>query len=251
MSKKSGLVIVTPIWQPQFSPIELRRIQSSLKLNSIFPHFFLAPEGLDTVHYHEEFPSSSFKFFPSKFFRSVNDYNRLLLTKNFYETFQDFHHMLILQSDAILINPIDYQAMKEFDYIGAPWEKSVSIIRVGPRLFINSRLSRILPSTRFQVGNGGLCFRNVKMFQDMFFKSPFSEIIEFASQKKLLQNEDVVWSYLCAISKAKVPSADQAGRFFMETTARETKNVPKGIIGFHDLETHNPELELMLIEMGG
>uniref|UniRef100_A0A6C0BUZ3 DUF5672 domain-containing protein n=1 Tax=viral metagenome TaxID=1070528 RepID=A0A6C0BUZ3_9ZZZZ len=69
-------------------------------------------------------------------------YSALLKQPQFYENFSNWSHMLVYQTDALLIRRID-DVYFDFDYIGAPWTSKNQW-------------------TKFNAGNGGFSLRNVK-----------------------------------------------------------------------------------------
>jgi hypothetical protein len=69
-------------------------------------------------------------------------YSALLKTPEFYEHFIDWSHILIYQTDALLLRKID-DIYFEYDYIGAPWVLSNHWCK-------------------YNAGNGGFSLRNIK-----------------------------------------------------------------------------------------
>ena len=60
------------------------------------------------------------KYFDKDFFRSVSSYNRLMLNKNFYESFGLYAHMMIIQYDVSLNFRIRDLRVFTSDFVGAP-----------------------------------------------------------------------------------------------------------------------------------
>tara|TARA_E500000331_G_scaffold358545_1_gene426405 strand:+ start:1229 stop:3712 length:2484 start_codon:yes stop_codon:yes gene_type:complete len=69
-------------------------------------------------------------------------YSALLKQPQFYENFTNWSHMLVYQTDALLVRRID-DVYFDFDYIGAPWTTKNQW-------------------TKYNAGNGGFSLRNVK-----------------------------------------------------------------------------------------
>lgn len=69
-------------------------------------------------------------------------YSAILKTPEFYEQFIDWSHILIYQTDALLLRKID-DIYFEYDYIGAPWILSNQWCK-------------------YNAGNGGFSLRNIK-----------------------------------------------------------------------------------------
>lgn len=71
---------------------------------------------------------------------SRHQYSQMLKTPQFYEQFLDWSHLLIYQTDALIMRKV-HDVYFDYDYIGSPWNISW---------------------TRTPAGNGGFSLRNVK-----------------------------------------------------------------------------------------
>jgi hypothetical protein len=117
---------------------------------------------------------------------SIDDYNKLLVSKSFYDNIPN-ETFLIFQTDTLICsnykdtiyNFIDY------DYVGAPW------------------------SANNKVGNGGLSLRK---------KSKMLEILDKCNDRISLHNEDIFFSQSC-LDKVdmNLPSVEEAKKFSIET----------------------------------
>ena len=100
------------------------------------------PQGLDFARdgYDEA------RFDPS-FFRGIAGYNRLMLSRQFYEHFERYDYILIHQLDALVLrSDLDRFTSLDLDYLGAPWADHGA----DDKPFLT------------HVGNGGLSLRRVK-----------------------------------------------------------------------------------------
>jgi hypothetical protein len=156
---KNEIVILVPIYRPYLSEIEFFSLKYSLsQLKSNFEIYFITPDSLNTIFYEFHFPSLKYKKFDDTYFLSTTSYNKLLLSPNFYKEFDNFEFLLILQTDAIILNDqLDFWANQRFDYIGAPWPNGFSF-KIAWDKFCgdNSQLVKV------HVGNGGLSLRRIK-----------------------------------------------------------------------------------------
>lgn len=99
---------------------------------------------------------------------NVNFYNNLLLTKEFWNKFEE-ENLLICQEDSIIFNSkFKLQDFLEFDYIGAPWPKNQK-------------------ENKNNVGNGGFSFRK---------KSKMLEMLEIDNPNKYLNLSENVINYI-------------------------------------------------------
>jgi hypothetical protein len=73
---------------------------------------------------------------------TVPDYSSLLTTTSFYDKLGNASHVLVFQTDTLLLRPID-EGMFAYDYVGAPWPH------------------RVHKPPRPNLGNGGLSLRRV------------------------------------------------------------------------------------------
>lgn len=130
--------------------------------------------------------------FQDHFFNSVADYNRLMLSVEFYNRFRAYEYILIYQLDAFVFSDRLFEFCElGYDYIGAPWISGM-IDWTGEK-----------PNVLY-VGNGGLSLRRVESFieilekeqplnrgerrnEDIFFSSVISEKFKIAPLKVALE----------------------------------------------------------------
>ena len=106
-----------------------------------YDKFMVVAEGLDISH-----PEFEIKRFPRRFFGSADAYKRLVLSRDFYESFADYEYILIYHLDALAFSDQLLEWCDAgFDYIGAPWLNSPDDPDQGFR----------------DVGNGGFSLRRV------------------------------------------------------------------------------------------
>ena len=81
---------VTPIYKRELSideQISLRHLRQVLGAHD---RIIIAPEGL-----HIDFPDFEIRRFREADFKSIQSYNRLMLSKRFYSAFYDYEYILI------------------------------------------------------------------------------------------------------------------------------------------------------------
>ena len=90
----------------------------------------------------------SVELFDKQFFKSIDGYNDLCYSKDFYLRFNSYKYMLIYQLDAwVFRDELLYWCDKDYDYIGAP-------------IFYAYNKSNF--TTKFMgIGNGGFCLRKI------------------------------------------------------------------------------------------
>lgn len=196
------VAVIIPVYKDELTESEKKSFLNTLSVLYNYPIIVIKPENLDFKKclFFSEFNNNKnveFKNFNKKYFSSVDGYNKLLLSTNFYNSFLKYKYILICQLDTYifsdrLIEWVD----KGYDYIGAPWlpedaEKYLENIKKGKlkfwfdfMQFVNKNF---FGKKDFAIGNGGLSLRNVRkaLFILRYFKL-------FA--KKNILNEDIFWS---------------------------------------------------------
>jgi hypothetical protein len=146
--------IVVPAYQRLTDPAELFSLEQTLGTLTDYPVFVVGPDKLQPYFAqlrHEINPRIQYKTFADRFFVSVDGYNDLLLSRHFYQAFVDYEYMLIVQTDALVLNDaLESWCAKQYSYIGAPW--------------FDGFTRPTLPLTLNSVGNGGFSLRRVPDF---------------------------------------------------------------------------------------
>jgi hypothetical protein len=167
-----SVAIVIPVYKEIPSESEGISLLQCFRVLSQYEIIFIAPETLDTAFYQQEAGHHCiryrFEYFAGHFFASLNGYNRLMLTRDFYIRFASFNYILIYQLDAYIFRDelVDW-CNKGYDFIGAP-----SVGNWTDTHFTND----------FQVGNGGFSLRKVSTY-----------INAFDYKKNLLTAKDIVY----------------------------------------------------------
>lgn len=148
-------VVVIPIYKVSLKETEVKSLRQCLNILGRHDIILIHPQGLDLSVYNEIYSSFGMtmrtKSFSSEYFKDTRGYNRLMLSKFFYESFADWDYMLIYQLDAYVFkDELDEWCNKGYDYIGAPWCK------------LNGELDWD------NSGNGGFSLRNVSTFIQLF-----------------------------------------------------------------------------------
>ena len=234
-----SLVTVIPVFTTKLDALEERRVDlahSNVKPGTLF---FVGPAGLDWSFFRERWPKANHQFFAGEFFQSRKAYSGWLLRPGLYDAFSHFDFLMVCQTDALLVKPVDTTTWT-FDYVGAPW---VPHYRVGW-----NPVSRRVTSSRFAlgrrnivVGNGGLSVRRTEAF------SAFTRRFDVGNMG--YANEDAVISYLGPKFGLRIADVATAGETFMETGARAWRpgEETPDVAGFHALAVYNPELEARLL----
>lgn len=232
------LLILTPIWKEKLDINEYNNIKFSLAKNNEFEHAFFYGKTLNLSFYKSHFPNSNYFSFESIDFDTIEKYNCLLQSNFFYNTFDEYEFILILQTDALLIKNIAPLLILNYDYIGATWFTGFKIPSI---LFHFKLFSMLLKSFGFHktchVGNGGLSLRRVRVFS--FITNKYRVI-------KWL-NEDFKFSLFIEKKHIKAPSFADSKLFFFEKSNLEIRELPE-VYGYHAIQKYYPGLYKSLIE---
>ena len=117
-------VIVIPIYKEKLGAFEVISLNQCIKKLSQHPICFICADDFNFENYKMIMRSSTYQIerFRNHYFGSIQGYNRLMVSKDFYERFLHYRFMLIYQLDAFVFrDELEYWCMKDYDYIGAPW----------------------------------------------------------------------------------------------------------------------------------
>jgi hypothetical protein len=239
-----SLVLVTPTHKADFTEQEEIFLGISLESNSNLTHCFVVPDDLDVTEISQKFSNSQFKRMPKEYFQSAKAYNRLMLSNLFYEQFADYRYLLVIQLDALLLRSIRSEDYDQYDYVGAPWRKTLRVSLYKGDLHANNKKLFWLPCLRVSVGNGGLSFRKVSGFLELLRKS---ELKKFDSRVwDGSHNEDFVLSYFLKKFKYRVPRKRHARNIFQEEDFEHCVDTT-ALLGVHAPQRYNPVLTDQLI----
>lgn len=180
--------IVVPLYKNELSPNEELSFSNILKLYKASEVCLFTPESLKL---EKRFHNIEQQHFEDKYFKNVMTYNKLMLSRIFYERFANYDYILVHQLDAFMFRKdLEYWCQKEYDYVGAPWLKSNNPIS---RIFRSKKLKLRGPIFN-KVGNGGFSLRKVKTFLSFF--ETYENTISDHEKHPLYSIEDVFWSLI-------------------------------------------------------
>lgn len=201
--------ILVPIYQPTLAPLEEYSLDVSLRTLAGRTVMFIAPDGLDTAYYADRYPRLAVERFDAASFANIPGYNRLLLSTAFYERFTTHTHMLILQTDAIVLrDELDAWCASPYDYLGAPWPDGNELL-INLDRFEGAYGKRI----KVHVGNGGLSLRRID--KTIALLREFPQATQVFCQTG--SSEDLFFSFMGSLSRDFVlPGEITASRFALE-----------------------------------
>ena len=148
-------IIVIPVYKQVISKWEEMSLRQCCKVLSAHVISLVTFAELDCSVFYKIAEEYKVKLlrenFDSSYFAGLAGYNRLLISRNFYQRFSRYDYMLIYQLDAYVFrDELDAWCAKGYDYIGAPWFEKYKSYEEGAALW--------------RVGNGGFSLRRIKTF---------------------------------------------------------------------------------------
>jgi hypothetical protein len=244
--------VIVPVYR-SLTGREIQFVRQGKMMTSGFEKVFVAPHSLVFDDTFKEFPDYRIFRFDDGFFQSLQTYNQLMLSVEFYETFAAYRYILMLQPDAWLFkSELNYWCGKNYDYIGAPWANPEGkkhgwwyrlLIDYCPCL-LSSRLTREY-MLYHKVGNGGLSLRKVSACISILKRSP-EELLRFYKENaRGCYHEDVCWALQSRrIDKTfNIPNWKEAMLFSIETHPGESYSLihKKLPFGCHAPDKYEPE----------
>ena len=122
ISKLIAPIVVIPVHKLHPTPDETVSIRQCAKVFRDKKIAFLAPERLSLQTYFSLIPCASEFRVSGKWMDSIDSYNRLMISMEFYKLLNNYTHLLIHEPDAIVVrDELDSWCVQEIDFIGAPW----------------------------------------------------------------------------------------------------------------------------------
>jgi hypothetical protein len=239
---KEKLAVIIPVYNSAPSENELVSFRSIIRNLSSKKLIFLTFSNLDLSIFLEELIeldcSASIEYFKEYYFESTESYNELLLSKQFYQRFENYEFILICQLDTyIFSNSVDEWINKGYSYIGAPWIKEspngfeifgvgnggLSLRKVSDQLSVFSikyLFPKLILALKFNLKYREMRVRSFKMFWSRIIRFQINRV--FNPLFYIKKNEDVVWSKLVPIffPEYQIAEKEDALRFSFETSPR-------------------------------
>ena len=254
------LAVVVPIYKQNLSDSEILSLKILEKYLNDFKIFTIGPKNTE-----KDFPQFTFKKFNPSFFENTNTYSKLLLSKNFYNSFTDYSHILIYQMDCLVFSSsILKWCSLDYDYIGAPLFKDNDNPEEGFSFVGNGGLSLRRVSGFLNVLNS----KNVPNWLDVFYSNfPDKYKVSYKKKIKIIKearkginwysnnyslNEDLFWSQRAKLffSDFKIAPVELAMDFAFEANPRHCYNInnKKLPFGVHAWESWDKEFWLDIME---
>lgn len=250
------IAIITPVYRTPRTEAEQLSLSQLRRHLGHYRRIIIAPPGLQLA----EFADFEVVRFPARFFHSVRAYNKLMLSRRFYEAFAAHEQMLIYQLDALVFrDELVRWCDAPFDFIGAPvfdpeqppdvigMNGGFSLRRVGPCLRVleggtKSDAAKIANSMPFME-------RNVltRLLKRLLLKLHLRGVVNVIPLLVLRSgyHEDMFWSRFAPLfdREFRVAPASEAKKFAFEAQPSRlyAENQQQLPFGCHAWERWDPQ----------
>lgn len=212
MKSEYPCAILIPVYKEYIDRYEELSFRRCLKILNKYKIILVTYESLDLSVYEgiaNEYQAQLGKMFFSKdYFSGIAGYNKLMKSKQFYQSFDTFEYILIYQLDAFVFrDELEFWCKQGYDYIGAPWfsefgeKKDASDLwRVGNGGFSLRRvpyfikvLSRKLPLMKYK---WVISMNNINLLKKPFYMLGWRNNIDYYVKTEQEMNEDIFFSLL-------------------------------------------------------
>ena len=236
---KTKVKVVVPIYKTNLGDRELSSFLNNAQKLSRYPMVLLAPEGLNIDAITALAPQAEVMRVSTNWLgpNGIAGYNDMMMSKSFYQLFDDCEYILICQTDAwIFRDELEQWCDGGYDYIGAPWPKRrrYSMPIISQYLWLRRKLfkrnGRLLRQDYFKkVGNGGLSLRRI----DSFIKAcdTYAQRTEyFKSHTGTRYNEDWFWALIP--TEFHYPTFEKALGFSFDVNPKTCYHLSKNSLPF-------------------
>lgn len=231
---RERVAVVIPYYHSELTKYEKISFQNCISVLGRYPIILLIPQKIPK----EKYPSKTglhFEIVSDSYFESVESYNQLMVSMEFYQLFNKYEYILIFQLDAFVFSD---SLMKfcdmGYDYIGAPWINGVKYLKNKDRGV-------------YYVGNGGLSLRKV---------ISFLRVLDNENIKHINIHEDLFWA-IHDSEEFQVAPVDVALKFSIEKHVQKcfrlnSNKIPFGCHAWekYDFEFWNPFFQDMGYDIG-
>lgn len=176
-----------------------------------------------------EFADFAFRALPGKFFRSTHDYNLLMVSAQFFETFNDYDYVLMYEPDALVFSSdLDAWCRAGWDYVGAPWFDDYAD-----------------DTTRgfWKVGNSGFCLRKVASALEVL-KNPIQDPRKRAESTPKFSNAPAIRKAYVALRANLAPPGFRNNAQWLLRPRLKDKPFRNDTFWAHDAKKVKPEFRI-------
>jgi len=151
---KDLVCVAIPVYK-SFDKLDAEEIiswQQALFVLEKYSFQLFCPDGLNVSGYIDDFGRKNIEYeiqyFKSLYFANIEGYNKLMLSRTFYQRFSKYEYLLLYQLDAFVFrDELSHWCAQGYSYVGAPWFEGYHPTPKHTKLW--------------QVGNGGFTLRRI------------------------------------------------------------------------------------------
>lgn len=267
---KELVCIVIPIYKESLTHFEQVSLNQCVSVLGNYPIIFAKPKTLSIKHLAEKYPSIKSQDFDDDYFISVQSYNRLMLSEEFYKRFAAYQYMLLYQLDAYVFKgELSEWCKKGYDYIGAPWRIEIDFDSKIKELVWNFKRKIALwfdlkeelygkygPKEiifKRAVGNGGFSLRRIEKFLELIPKhqKTIEKYLSLAPTHPAY-NEDAFWCIELNryVNRLKIPDWRIALKFAVEHLPEKAYQLNGGLpFGCHAWDIYETDFWKKFIKL--
>lgn len=212
--------IVIPLYREQLTPAEEASLRQTGRVLARYPIEAVIPEGMNLPSVVKQLGFSvrrvSDEWLGSR--NGIAGYNRMMLSREFYEYYADTTYILVCHPDAwVFRDELADWCRRGYDCVAAPWVRrpvyDLPLVRqyLEALAWWRKRQGRFCRQQLYgRVGNGGLSLRRVEAFVEACERHAGRAAL-YLSRQGHEWNEDVFFSIEC--QTFNVPSLSEAIRF--------------------------------------
>lgn len=179
MHKDNTVIVAIPVYNENPTQEEKRAFRNNIQILRQHPISIVTHKKCNITIYdqiaEEEGIELFYRYFDESYFHSIESYNDLCLSIEFYEQYADYEYMLICQLDVwIFRDEVIEWCSKGYDYIGAP-------------IYYPYNESHYTQKFR-AIGNGGFCLRRIKYCLNIIKSNPHKLLLKPMAILKMYWN---------------------------------------------------------------
>jgi hypothetical protein len=166
--------VVIPVHRSNPSTYELISFKQCYKILGNHSIKLVAPIGMDMGAYQNVVDEViEVVYINPQWLSSILHYNKLKVSRYFYDLFKDYEFMLTYELDAFVFrDDLLYWCQQDYDYIGAPWFKDYLAANENKEFF--------------GVGNSGFSLRKIKsiiyVLENLYYEPSFFSNLTFTEK---------------------------------------------------------------------
>lgn len=247
-------IVVIPAYKTSFNHDEEMCVKKYAEVLCDEELYFIVPESLDLSYYSKTFPEVKTKTYEDKYFKGILGYNKLMLSRDFYNSLSNYEYMLIAQPDAVIWreeNMLSHFMDLGFDYYGAPWIPARRIWEWAKVPGKNGKGKMVClkkEGNGIEMGNGGFSLRRVSQCEKLIKQYGWRKCYWY-----IKRNEDIFFGVFGRFSKCDFKLCDTvtglrfAGEYGLKDLV-EKGETPFGVHGWSKEFASFEEMQNYLLE---